>query len=111
MTAAATIPTAISAAAPMISMVDPLLKAPAKRRALLQNFGFWSDRAARVSLQERIAGKAILAAFSGAATWRVLGLVYMDQAARWCLPSALSPESKICVVCWCSLLARGPFVR
>src|SRR6516225_3672991 len=32
MTAAATIPTAISAAAPMISMVDPLLEVPANRR-------------------------------------------------------------------------------
>ena len=35
----------------------------------------------------------------------------MDQVARWCLPSTLSPESKIYEICWCSLMARGPFVR
>src|SRR6516165_5455717 len=47
MTAASTIPTAISAAATMTGIVDPLLEVPAKQPVPLQNFSFWSDRAAR----------------------------------------------------------------
>src|SRR6476659_2548340 len=44
MTAASTITTAISAAAPMSSMVDPLLEVPAERPEPLQSFSFRSDR-------------------------------------------------------------------
>src|SRR5690348_11462374 len=44
MTAAITIPTAISAPAPMVSMVDPLLRLRPCGGNLFKRFGFWSDR-------------------------------------------------------------------
>src|SRR5690349_7460318 len=110
MTAASTIPTAISAAATMDSMVDPLREVPAVRREPLQTLRFWSDRAACAGCTNGLPAGA----------WHPLSVGGYAAGSGSCLNGpggpmmfAVNTESGIQDIrnLLVFLVARGPFVR